>query len=166
MKGQNLRANIDKREINSGEKKWYHVKRGVPVRVEIGIKELEQNMVSYSCRDNSNSTLKIEINSFVKNLPKTLQSIQTGMLESARKKLSENTKTVTTLDNFKQAFQRKDKLDTFVIAPFLDNESVEKTISELGVTVRCIPLAQPKVAATCLFTGQPTKSWALYAKSY
>ena len=98
--------------------------------------------------------------------PKTLQAIQAGMLETARKKLSDNTETVTTLDHFKQAFNRKDKLNIFVLAPFIDDEKVEKAISELGVTVRCIPLAQPKVAATCLFTGQPTKSWALYAKSY
>lgn len=123
-------------------------------------------MVSYSCRDNSKNTLNVEIISFVKNLPKILQTIQTGMLESARKKLSDNTETITTLDNFRQAFKRKDKLNTFVLAPFSDDEKVEKAISELGVTVRCIPLAQPKVAATCLFTGQPTQSWALYAKSY
>ena len=152
--------------MNSGEKKWYHIKRGVPVRVEVGIKELEQNMVSYSCRDNSKHTLNIEMISFVKDLPKTLQTIQAGMLEKARKKLSSNTETVTKLENFKQAFKRKDKLNTFVLAPFIDDENVEKAISELGVTVRCIPLVQPKVAAACIFTGQPTKSWALYAKSY
>ncbi|WP_256578906.1 hypothetical protein [Pseudomonas sp. VI4.1] len=123
-------------------------------------------MVSYSCRDNSKSTLNVEIISFVKSLPKILQTIQAGMLESAKKKLSNNTETITTLDNFRQAFKHKDKLNTFVLAPFIDDKKVEKAISELGVTVRCIPLAQPKVAATCLFTGQPTKSWALYAKSY
>jgi prolyl-tRNA synthetase len=166
LKGQNLRVNVDKRNMNGGEKKWYHIKRGVPVRVEVGIKELEQNMVSYSCRDNSKNTLNVEMISFVKDLPKILQTIQAGMLESARKKLSDNTETVTTLDNFKQAFKRKDKLNTFVLAPFIDDEKAEKAISELGVTVRCIPLAQPQVAATCLFTGQPTKFWALYAKSY
>ena len=166
LKGQNLRVNVDKRDMNSGEKKWYHIKRGVPIRVEVGIKELEQNMVSYSCRDNSKHTLNIEMISFVKDLPKTLQTIQAGMLEKARKKLSSNTETVTKLENFKQAFKRKDKLNTFVLAPFIDDENVEKAISELGVTVRCIPLVQPKVAATCIFTGQPTKSWALYAKSY
>ncbi|HCS44158.1 MAG TPA: proline--tRNA ligase, partial [Pseudomonas sp.] len=153
LKGQNLRASVDKRDMNGGEKKWYHIKRGVPVRVEVGIKELEQNMVSYSCRDNSKKILKVETNSFVKGLPKTLQAIQTGMLESARKNLSDNTETITTLDDFNQAFQRKDKLNTFVIAPFIDDEKVEKAISELGVTVRCIPLDQPNVTATCLFTG-------------
>jgi prolyl-tRNA synthetase len=166
LKGQNLRVSVDKRDMNGGEKKWYHIKRGVPVRVEVGIKELEQSTVSYSCRDNSKKTLNVEMSSFVKDLPKILQTIQSGMLESARKKLSNNTKTATTLDDFKQAFKRKDKLNTFVLAPFVDDEKVEKVISELGVTVRCIPLAQPKVAATCLFTGQLTKTWALYAKSY
>ncbi|MDI3393256.1 proline--tRNA ligase [Pseudomonas sp. V98_8] len=166
LKGQNLRVSVDKRDINGGEKKWYHIKRGVPVRVEVGIKELERNMVSYVCRDNIKNTLSAELDSFVKELPKILQSIQTGMLESARKKLSDNTETVTTLENFKQAFKRTDKLNTFVIAPFIDDEKVKRTITDLGVTVRCIPLAQPKIATACLFTGQATQSWALYAKSY
>jgi prolyl-tRNA synthetase len=150
----------------AAKKKWYHIKRGVPVRVEVGIKELEQSTVSYSCRDNGKKTLNVEMTSFVKDLPEILQTIQSSMLESARKKLSDNTETATTLEKFKQAFTREDKLNRFVLAPFIDDEKVEKAISDLGVTVRCIPLAQPKDAATCLFTGQPTKSWALYAKSY
>jgi prolyl-tRNA synthetase len=166
LKGQNLRVSVDKRDINGGEKKWYHIKRGVPVRVEVGIKELERNMVSYVCRDNIKKTLSAEMDSFVKELPKILQAIQTGMLESARKKLSDNTETVTTLENFKQAFKRTDKRNTFVIAPFIDDEKVKRIITDLGVTVRCIPLAQPKIATACLFTGQATQSWALYAKSY
>jgi prolyl-tRNA synthetase len=166
MKGQHLRVSVDKRDMNGGEKKWYHIKHGVPVRVEVGIKELEQSTVSYSCRDNGKKTLNVEKSSFVKDLPEILQTIQSSMLESARKKLSDNTETATTLEKFKQAFTREDKLNRFVLAPFIDDEKVEKAISDLGVTVRCIPLAQPKDAATCLFTGQPTKSWALYAKSY
>lgn len=80
--------------------------------------------------------------------------------------MSANTRTVTTLEEFKQAFTRKDKLNTFVLAPFIDDEKVENGIAELGVTVRCIPLQQPKAEASCLFTGTLTRTWALYAKSY
>lgn len=87
-------------------------------------------------------------------------------MESARGKMSANTRTVTTLEEFKQAFTRKDKLNTFVLAPFIDDEKVENGIAELGVTVRCIPLQQPKAEASCLFTGTLTRTWALYAKSY
>lgn len=166
LKGQNLRVSVDKRDINSGEKKWYHIKRGVPIRVEVGIKELQQNMVSYSCRNDSKNTIKIDLDIFVKSLSKLLQAIQDQLLENARQKLLNNTSTVTTLEEFKQAFMRKDKLNTFVIAPFVDDEAVEKSLSELGVTVRCIPLVQPKADATCIFTGKPTSTWALYAKSY
>lgn len=50
--------------------------------------------------------------------------------------------------------------------PFVEDGKVEKAIGALGVTVRCIPLDQPKSSATCLFTGQTTNTWALYAKSY
>ncbi|APC14353.1 proline--tRNA ligase [Pseudomonas frederiksbergensis] len=166
IKGQYLRISIDKREMNSGEKKWYHIKRGVPVRVEVGIKELEQNMVSYSCRDNTKSILKIDSGAFIKEIQRTLLTIQKSMLNSAKSKLSAHTKTVTSLKDFKSAFQRKDKLNAFILAPFIEDKEVEKAIGEFGVTVRCIPLIQPKATATCLFTGKPTNTWALYAKSY
>ena len=166
LKGQNLRASIDWRDMNGGEKKWYHIKRGVPVRVEIGIKELEQNVVSYSCRNNCKTLLKLDTESFVKNISKILATLQKDMLEVAQKKLSDNTTMITTLDEFKKRFKQNAKLNAFVLAPFTEDEKVEKAIGELGATVRCIPLKQPKASATCLFTGRKTDTWALYAKSY
>ncbi|WP_223593795.1 aminoacyl--tRNA ligase-related protein [Pseudomonas sp. A-R-19] len=166
LKGQNLRASVAWRDMNSGEKKWYHIKRGVPVRIEIGIKELEQNVVSYSCRNNSKTILKIDVGNFVNNISKTLNALQKDMLEMAQKKLSDNTTTVTTLGEFKERFKQNAKLNAFVLAPFTEDENVEKTIGELGATVRCIPLKQPGISATCLFTGRKTNTWALYAKSY
>ncbi|MNN95856.1 prolyl-tRNA synthetase [compost metagenome] len=88
------------------------------------------------------------------------------MLEVAQKKLSDNTTMITTLDEFKKRFKQNAKLNAFVLAPFTDDKKVEKAIGELGVTVRCIPLKQPKASANCLFTGHKTNMWALYAKSY
>jgi prolyl-tRNA synthetase len=88
------------------------------------------------------------------------------MLEAAQKKLSDNTTTITTLDEFKKRFKQNAKLSAFVLAPFSEDKKVEKAIGELGVTVRCIPLNQPGISATCLFTGRKTNMWALYAKSY
>jgi prolyl-tRNA synthetase len=166
LKGQNLRASVDWRDMNSGEKKWYHIKRGVPVRIEIGIKELEQNVVSYSCRNNCKNLLKLDTEDFVNNISKTLATLQKDMLEAAQKKLSDNTTTITTLDEFKNRFKQNAKLSAFVLAPFSEDKKVEKAIGELGVTVRCIPLKQPGISATCLFTGRKTNTWALYAKSY
>lgn len=166
LRGQNLRVSTDKRDMNGGEKKWYHIKRGVPIRVDIGAKELQQNMVSYSCRNDSSRSISIAADRFVKDVPKTLLNIQRNMLECAKSGLSSNTKTVTTLEDFKQEFKHKDRMSTFVIAPFIDDEKVEKTIAELGVTVRCIPLQQPQAEGVCPFTGQSTRTWALYAKSY
>jgi prolyl-tRNA synthetase len=166
LKGQNLRASVDWRDMNSGEKKWYHIKRGVPVRIEIGIKELEQNAVSYSCRNNCKTLLKLDTEDFVNDISKTLATLQKDMLVVAQKKLSDNTKTVTTLDEFKKHFIQNAKLNAFVLAPFSEDKKVEKAIGELGVTVRCIPLKQPGISATCLFTGRKTNTWALYAKSY
>ncbi|MBV4510183.1 proline--tRNA ligase [Pseudomonas sp. SWRI22] len=166
LKGQSLRVSIDKRDMNGGEKKWYHIKRGVPIRVEVGIKELEQKAVSYSCRNDCGTVAKDDVGNFVKNLSKTLDGIQKEMLESARERMSDNTRTVTTLSEFKDAFTRKNKLNSFVLAPFVDDADVEKGIAELGVTVRCIPLQQPKAQARCLFTDKLTSTWALYAKSY
>lgn len=166
LKGQNLRVSIDKRDMNGSEKKWYHTKRGVPIRVEVGVKELQRGMVSYWCRNDNARTMKVAADSFVKDLSKTLMGIQNSMLERARSHLSGNMRTVSTLEAFKQAFKRKDNLSTFILAPFIDDEKTEKLVAELGATVRCIPLQQPEAEGICLFTGQRTRTWALYAKSY
>lgn len=166
LKGQNLRVGVDKRDVSGSEKKWYHIKRGVPVRIEIGVKELEKNEVSYSSRDVINRTLSTDESTFVRSISKMLQALQENLLNNARSKLSSNTKTITTFEEFKKAFKQEEKLNSFVLAPFIDDEKIKEAIGELGVTVRCIPLAQPKATATCLFTGMPTSTWALYAKSY
>jgi prolyl-tRNA synthetase len=103
---------------------------------------------------------------FIKNIARTLLDIQASMLSAAKAKLAENTEKAITLKSFKKSFKRKDKLNAFVLAPFVEDEKVKKMIDELGVTVRCIPLVQTKESATCLFTGKETNTWALYAKSY
>ncbi|MGV7962746.1 proline--tRNA ligase [Photorhabdus tasmaniensis] len=166
LKGQNIRVKIDKRDVNGGEKKWYHIKRGVPIRIEIGKKELEQDLVSYSCRNNVKEIIKIDTSVFLKSLIKILQSIQVNMFNNAKNRMLENTITVTTIEEFRQIFKEKNAINKFVLAPFVDDERVKEAISEYSVSVRCIPFVQPKTEATCLFTGKHTKTWALYAKSY
>lgn len=166
IKGQYLRVSIDKRDMNSGEKKWYHVKHGVPLRVEVGIKELEKGTVSYTCRSNQKETVEINSVAFAGQASQILTGIQKALLNSAKEMLSIRTLTVTTLEAFKQAFTRNDSINCFVIAPFIDDIVVEKAISEMGVSVRCIPLKQPKAIGRCLFSGKSTHTWGLYAKSY
>ena len=166
LKGRGVRAAIDKREMNGGEKKWHHIKRGVPVRVEIGEKELLNGMVSYACRNGSAKTVQAAADSFVQSISRTLQGIQDSMLEAARANLSNNTVTVTTLEDFKLNLVGSQGVGTFIMAPFVDNETTENAIADLGMTVRCIPLQQPETEGKCIFTGQLTRTWALYAKSY
>ncbi|MEW9889984.1 MAG: proline--tRNA ligase [Candidatus Symbiodolus clandestinus] len=166
IKGQMIRTSVDKREMNGGEKKWYHIKHGVPIRVEIGIKELEKNIVSFSCRNNIKDTIQLEVEEFVKGISRIMLDIQRSMLNKARSLLSTNTKKLTKLDEFNSHFEKNNKMNSFVLAPFVEDEKVEEKIKELGVTVRCIPLQQPTESAYCLFTGKETSVWALYAKSY
>lgn len=166
LKGQNLRAHIDARDMSNGEKKWYHIKRGVPVRVEVGMKELEQNIISYSCRNDTSKKLNANTDFFTNNIPKILSNIQSKMLESAQNNLLENTITASTLETFKTALKPNGQPGKFILAPFTDKEEVEVALRELGVTVRCIPFKQPKTSTTCIFTGKATKTWAIYAKSY
>lgn len=108
----------------------------------------------------------VDVESFMKNLAGILQAIHKDMLESARDKLSENTRVVTTLDEFKEAFSPKGKMHVFVMAPFVDDEKFVLALADMGVALLCIPLQQPKAEAVCFFTGTLTRIWALYAKSY
>ncbi len=81
--GAPLRVEIDDRDIRGGEKKWHHVKRGVPIRLEIGPKDIEQNSVFMGRRDHPKSQ-GIGRDELVATIATTLAEMQQGLLDCAK----------------------------------------------------------------------------------
>jgi len=170
-----LRVEVDKSEISGGIKKWDWVKKGVPIRLEIGPKEIEKGETTVSRRDKSpyeSSLMKTE--EFVKIAPKLLTEIQDSLYNNANKLLKDNTKSVDSKADFYDFFTPKNAEKPeihggFVLAYFEEDEEIEKKIQEdLNVSIRCIPLEyeNDKEEGKCLFAGKPTKQKVIFGKAY
>jgi len=174
--GVPIRVELDARENVSG-KKWEWVKKGVPIRLEVGPRDLDADSVSFSRRDQSSSEKALAVTraELVATIATTLQSIQDNLFTRAKAYRAAHTREIDTRDEFYAYFAEPTKADPnaptpihggFAMTHFSGDVALEAKIKdELGVTVRCIPLA-PGEPGTCPFTGQPSAKRVIWAKAY
>jgi prolyl-tRNA synthetase len=163
-----VRVEIDDRDIRGGEKKWYHVKRGVPIRLEVGPKDIEKNSVFMGRRDQPKS-VPVARNELVKSIGSWLQEMQQSLFDRALQLRSDNTVDIATESEFRDFFTSPgDNVihGGFASCHFVSEEAIEPLLKELKVTVRCLPRGQGETAGTCFFTGQPAAQRAIFAKAY
>ncbi len=163
---QPIRVFIDDSDNRPGDKSWNWIKKGVPVRVEVGPKELASNAVYVGRRDKEpRDKESINRESFIQNLPDLLNSIQTALFNNAKNRKKENTHHAASKEDFHALF--KEHGSVFVKAYWHDNEannSIEKALKdEYKITVRCLPLDGDE--GPCIFSGKPGKL-AVFAKAY
>ncbi|MBD3277081.1 MAG: proline--tRNA ligase, partial [Candidatus Aegiribacteria sp.] len=168
LEKKNVRVEVDDREGSSpGFKFNYWEVRGVPVRLEIGPRDLEEGHVMVSPRNNPGRDGKytIPLNEVVERIPDILDSIQSEMLEEATEKLNSRTYEVETLEEFKKAITEKPGFYRVWWAG--DAEDEAELQSETKATVRCIPLDQPQgEKGKCIITGKETETMAILARAY
>lgn len=170
--GSPVRAFIDDRDVRGGQKTWHHVKRGVPIRVEIGPRDVDSNSVFMARRDTSEKS-GVPRDEFIANIGKTLSEIQDGLFARADAMRKEHTQEIDNVDDFKAFFtpQDADKPEIhggFAICHWAEAPEVEELLKALKVTVRCVPLdeANEPSSGTCIFTGKPSRGRAVFAKAY
>ena len=166
-----IEVETDDRDIRGGEKAWYHVKRGVPLRVEVGPRDLDAGVVSVSRRDRpAGERRAVPHAEFVAGAAGVLSEMQHGLYERALAFRSANTREIVDRDEFQAWYGAPDEgreaHGGFALSPFADDPAVADALAPLKVTVRCLPLAQTPRPARCLFTGRPTDRWAIFAKAY
>ncbi|MFH1239601.1 MAG: proline--tRNA ligase [Candidatus Diapherotrites archaeon] len=154
---------FDNRETHSAGWKFNEWElKGIPIRVEIGPKDLEKKQAVIVRRDTGKKKF-VKISDLEKEIEKELETMQKDLFKKAKKFLDENTAEVTSWDKFTQAI--KDK--KFVLAYFCMNEQCEETIKdETTATSRCIPFSQKCNEGKCIKCGKPAKEKAYFAKSY
>lgn len=169
---ENVKAKIDSRDIRGGEKKWNWIKKGVPLIVEIGPKDIENNKVAVTIR---NSDLKVQflrLEEFVENIDKLLDKIQNDLYENSLKFMMDNMVEINTKEEFYEFFTPKNTKKPeihggFALCYFCEDKDIEAKISEeLGVTVRNIPFDLPKEEGYCIFSGKKSEQRVVFAKSY
>ncbi|MFO0913594.1 MAG: proline--tRNA ligase [Pirellulales bacterium] len=167
-----VRAMIDDRDLRGGEKTWYHVKRGVPIRVEIGPRDMAGDSLFVGRRDQGPRDKKsVPRGEFIATVGQTLDDIQRSLYQRALTMREENTVTLRTLDEFRDYFQataagENEISGGFARISYREDPAVHELLKELKVTIRCIPLDDSAPQGPCLFTGKAAEAQAIFAKAY
>jgi prolyl-tRNA synthetase len=137
--------------------------KGVPVRVAIGPKDLENNVVEIARRDTKEKqSVSMEAVEFY--IQGLLQEIQQNMFDRAKAYRDAHITEVNSWEEFKKVLEEK---GGFVSAHWDgSSETEEKIKEETKATIRCIPLNNPQEAGTCVYSGKPSRERVLFALAY
>jgi prolyl-tRNA synthetase len=171
-----VKVEIDARDIRGGEKTWQHIKKGTPIRAEVGPRDMQNDSLFVARRDQGVKDKKsVGRQEFIDTIIQTLDSIQKSLFDRALALRESKTRTITEFGDFAKWFTPKseDKPEIhggFAIAHWSPETAAAKEINEklsaLKVTARCIPLANEPQSGTCLFTGRPTTTRVIFGKNY
>lgn len=176
--GERVRVKLDTRLKESVDKMWEWTRKGAPLIVEIGAKDLEKNSVMYRNRIkiNQDGWKNFEdICSFEHSVVDKLQTIQNEMLASAQHLLDNNVvTTIKTKEEFEAYFANSNtfltdankKKVSFVRGKWCgDDDTIEK-LKEMRINIRCIPFDQSGTEGECLLSGKKATLDVIYARSY
>ncbi|MBX9570055.1 MAG: proline--tRNA ligase [Candidatus Obscuribacterales bacterium] len=160
-----VRVHIDDRDNYTPGFKFNHwEKRGVPVRFNIGPKDVQKNVVEVVRRDTGEKMRDYSTENLPAKVDELLKTVQKAIFERALTMRTENTATVDSYDQFKK--QLADK-GGFVMAYWAGSSEDELKIKEeTKATIRAIPFNQEAGTGKCFYTGQPATQKALFAVAY
>ena len=157
-----LKIRFDGRDKRPGEKFYEWEKKGVPVRIEIGPKDIANEQVVFARRDNGEK-IRVPFANITETLEKTLEDIQKNLFEKAVALRQSKTKIVDTWEDFVKEIEA----ENFVMAHFSLDEKDEAEIKEkTGATVRCIPFDSKEEEGKCVYSGKSSPRRVLFAKAY
>ena len=170
--GSPLEVDVDRRDLGGGVKNWEWIKKGVPIRVEIGPRDLEKSSAEVSRRDQPiKSKQSMSIQEFAATASEVLTSIQENLLERAKRFQEENTRLIESKKDFYDFFTAKNANKPeihggFALAHWNGSRQVEEQIkNDLKVTIRVVPFGEGE-PGKCIFSGEPSTKRVIWAKSY
>jgi prolyl-tRNA synthetase len=169
--GSGIRVEIDDRDLRGGEKYWQWVKKGVPLTLEIGPRDLENKTVFVGRRDKGAKREGMNLSELIEKVPDILGNIQQSLFQRALDFREEHTKIIDDKDEFYKFFTPSGKNKSVIHGGFAlvhwdrDSKWEEQIKNELKVTIRCVP-EDSKEAGVCLFSGNPSPGRVVMAKSY
>ncbi len=165
---------VDSRDINNGEKGWEWVKKGIPLRIEVGPRDMEKNSVFLGRRDKGVKEKEgVDLDTFVESITTILDDMQANLFNRAKQRQDTNTASIDTWDEFTAFFtpENQDKPEIhagFAMSHWCTDSACEKKVNDdLSVTIRCIPLDAPEDdEGSCIVCGKPSPRRVVFAKSY
>jgi prolyl-tRNA synthetase len=171
--GQPIVVHVDKRDMRGGEKNWEWIKRGIPLRIEVGPRDVASQSVMVARRDLPHKEkVQVSVDQLTKVIPELLETVQQSYFRQAQEFRNQNIRRdIKTLDEMKQFFTPKnaDKPEIhggFVLAKWCEDTTTEKLLEEMKISIRCLPIEQSGTQGTCILTGRPATKDAIFAKSY
>ena len=163
IKAAGLRVKIDATDKTPGWKRSEQEIKGIPVRVEIGPKDIEEGKVVVVRRD-TREKIDVAIDEIEAKIPEILETMQNDMFEKAKKHLEEHTYEARTYEEFKDTIENK---PGFVKAMWCGDLECELKIKEdTTATSRCMPFEQEHLSDTCVCCGKPAKTMVYWGKAY
>ena len=158
-----LRADIDLSDKTPGWKFAEYEMKGVPVRLEIGPKDIENNSCVLVRRDNGEKIIA-SLDNIEETIASLLEDIQKNLYEKALAHRNENTYVATDYDGFKETVDAK---GGFIKAMWCGDEECENKINEdTGATARCMPFEQETLSSTCVCCGKKAKTMVYWGRAY
>ena len=157
------RVKVDATDKSPGFKFAECEMRGIPLRVEIGPRDIENDQCVVVRRDNGEK-LTVALGDLEAKVAELLETIQKDMLETARAHRDSHTYTATTWDEFVDTINNR---PGFIKAMWCGETECEENIkAETGATTRCMPFEQETLADTCVCCGKPAKKMVYFGRAY
>ena len=163
FRGSNFRVKVDDTDKSPGWKFSECEMRGIPVRVEVGPKDIEANKCVLVRRD-TREKIEVSLDDLETEVAKLLEAMQKEMLERARTHREEHTYTATNFEEFEKTINEK---PGFIKAMWCGNQECEDLIKEkTSATSRCMPWEQEQISDTCVCCGKPATKMVYWGRAY
>ena len=161
---KDYRVKLDDSDNSPGWKFSQYEMKGVPVRVEVGPKDIENNQCVLVRRD-TREKLVVALDELEVKVAELLQAVHDGMYEKALKNMEEKTHIATTYDEFCEIAENK---PGFIKAMWCGETECEEKLKDAtgGVKSRCIPFEEEHLSDTCVCCGKPAKHMVYWGKQY
>jgi prolyl-tRNA synthetase len=170
--GSRIRVEVDDRDIG-GARGWEWIKKGIPLRVEIGPRDIAETSVFFGRRDQDareKTSMKRDV--FVNRIGEILDEIQANLFNQALSFRETHTIPIDNREGFYAFFtaQNSEKPEIhggFALSHWCGSDQCEASVKEdLQVTIRCIPLDAPPEDGRCVCCGNPSPRRVVFAKAY
>ncbi|CAL1519621.1 proline--tRNA ligase [Chitinophaga sp. MM2321] len=164
LKRAGIRVKYDDTDNNRpGWKFAEYELKGVPVRIAIGARDLENNVAEVARRD-TKEKMSLSLDGLSGRIQDLLEEIQQNLFDKAK---SYRDTHITRVDTFEEFEKVLDEKGGFVLAHWDGTAETEEQIKDrTKATIRCIPLDNPQEAGICILSGKPSKERVLFARAY
>ena len=164
LKSSHIRVKLDDSDNSPGWKFAEYEMKGVPVRIEVGPRDIENNQCVLVSRHNREKTV-VSLDELEHAVGEKLKEVHDALYKSALENRERRTYACTSLEEITKTLEEKG--DGFVKAMWCGDEACEDKVKEItGVGSRCIPFEQEHLADTCICCGKPAKHMVYWGKAY